>query len=174
VVAIGGGNTALEESDYLTRFAEKVYLVHRRDEFRGSKIAQRLVRNNPKIELVLSSVPIAINGDKQIESIDVRNVQTAEVRNIKTDGVFLFAGQIPATETFADLVKLSEDGYIIADESTQTSVPGVYAAGDVRVKEVRQIVTAAADGAVAAKMAAKYIQNLSAGYITAEGDVVQS
>lgn len=174
VVTVGGGNTALEESIYLTRFVKQVYLVHRREEFRASKIVQRLVMENPKITLVLNSMLTSINGDENISSVNVINLRTNAESVIKTDGVFIFAGQKPATQQFKDLVELDEDGYIVAGEDTHTGIPGLFAAGDVRTKEVRQIATATADGVVAAKMAARHLQELSAGCITADGERVQS
>ncbi|MDR0453872.1 MAG: thioredoxin-disulfide reductase [Deferribacteraceae bacterium] len=161
VAAVGGGNAALEESDYLTRFADKVYLIHRRDEFRGTKLAQKLVKQNRKIEPVLNSVVVSINGAGSVSSVDVRNLLTAENKRIDVDGVFVFIGQKPEVSPFDNLISVDSEGFLIADESTVTNIPGVFAAGDVRAKEIRQIVTAISDGAVAAKMAGRYIQKYS-------------
>jgi thioredoxin reductase (NADPH) len=162
VAAIGGGNTALEESDYLTRFASKVYLIHRRKEFRGDLTLQRLVTSNPKIELVLDSVVMGIFGGNTISSIQVKNVLTGKEQTLGVEGVFVFVGQKPAVEPFADLFDKNEEGFILADETTKTKMPGVFVAGDVRAKPLRQIATAVSDGAVAAKMAVKHIQEINA------------
>jgi thioredoxin reductase (NADPH) len=161
VAAVGGGNTALDESDYLTRFAEKVYLVHRRDEFRGDTVAAKAVRKNPKIEKLLSSAVVSINGANSVESADIKNLKTDEVYTLPLDGVFIFVGLTPYTAPFKGLIDLDEQGYIVSDESTLTNIKGIFAAGDVRVKPVRQIATAASDGVVAAKQAEKYLSGMA-------------
>ena len=161
VAAVGGGNAALQESLYLTRFADKVYLIHRRDEFRGSKIAQKAVKQCNRIELVLNSVVTDINGDTKVTSVNVKNLKTEETKKIDTDGVFVFIGQQPQAFPFNKLLPTDSEGFLIADETTVTTLPGIFAAGDIRTKEIRQIATAISDGAVAAKMAERYIQSIS-------------
>lgn len=161
VVCVGGGNTALNESVYLTRFAKKVYLIHRRDEFRGTKLCQRAVFDNPNIELVLDSAITEINGDATVESVSVKNLKTGEIRDIKTDGVFTFIGQCPSVEPFNKYLKTDEEGFIITNESMETEIKGVYAAGDIRSKEFRQIAIATGEGVIAAQKAAHFLQEMS-------------
>ncbi|OGO76509.1 MAG: thioredoxin-disulfide reductase [Clostridiales bacterium GWB2_37_7] len=158
VVAIGGGDAAVEESIYLTKFAEKVTIVHRRDEFRAAKSIVEKAMQNDKIQVIWNTVVEEIYGDGIVEGIKMKNVQTGEVTDFKTDGVFVFVGTKPITETIKGHVELDAKGYIIADEEMRTSVEGVFAAGDVRVKSLRQVVTACADGAIAAVNAEKYIE----------------
>ncbi|MDR2400808.1 MAG: thioredoxin-disulfide reductase [Deferribacteraceae bacterium] len=160
VAAVGGGNTALAEAHYLTRFAEKVYLIHRRDEFRGDKALVKKVISDPRIEIFYSSVITSVNGKKRVESAEVKDLKTGDLKTVNLDGVFIFVGQTPHTAPFRDLIELNEQGYIIADESTLTNVKGVFAAGDVRTKQIRQIATAVSDGVVAAKQAEIYLSNL--------------
>jgi thioredoxin reductase (NADPH) len=161
VAAVGGGNTALDESDYLTRFAEKVYLIHRRDEFRGDTVAAKAVKKNSKIEKLLSSAVVSINGTNSVESADIKNLKTDKVYTLPIDGIFIFVGLTPYTAPFKGLIDLDEQGYIVSDESTLTNIKGIFAAGDVRVKPVRQIATAASDGVVAAKQAEKYLSGMA-------------
>ncbi|CAM3735800.1 NAD(P)/FAD-dependent oxidoreductase [Erysipelothrix urinaevulpis] len=163
VIVIGGGNSALEEAVFLTQFVDKVKLVIRRDVFRGDEIAQRQVLNNPKIEVIRKHLPVGyLVEDDHIAGIEFENVETKERVNITADGVFPYIGAIPATEFLQDLKVLNDEGYIIANEELETSVPGIYGAGDVVEKGLRQIVTAAGDGAIAAQNAFQYIQNLKA------------
>lgn len=158
VAVIGGGDAALEEGMFLTRFASKVYLVHRRNEFRATKVVQERLREFPQIELVLNSVVASILGDNKVEAIKVKNLATGEEKAIAVDGVFVYIGQKPNSELVKDMVQLDERGYIITDQNMQTSLPGLFAAGDVRVTPLRQVVTAVSDGAVAAVSAEKYIE----------------
>ncbi|MDF2840821.1 MAG: trxB [Clostridia bacterium] len=158
VVAIGGGDTAVEESIYLTRFAEKVTIVHRRDEFRAAKSIVEKAMKNDKINVIWNSVVEEIYGDGIVEGLKLKNIQTGEITDLKTDGVFVFVGTKPITETIKGFVEMDAKGYIVADEEMRTSVEGVFAAGDVRVKSLRQVITACADGAVAAVNAEKYIE----------------
>lgn len=153
---VGGGNIALEDSLYLSKFAKKVYLVHRRDEFRGEKFISDQVRKNEKIELVLNSVVTKISGEERVTSVEVFN-KDGTTREIKTDGVFIAIGMVPETAFLNDAVALDENGYIIAGEEGMTSVKGVFAAGDVRTKFLRQIITACSDGATAASECGKYL-----------------
>lgn len=160
VAVLGGGDSALKEALYLTKFAEKVILIHRREEFRAEKITQNEVRSNPKIDLVLNSVAERIEGKDFVEKIVVKNVKTSELSEIAVDGVFIFLGYIPETKPVADLVKLAESGHILTDPECRTSTEGLFAAGDIREKLVRQVSTAVGDGAIAAVAAEHYISKL--------------
>lgn len=159
VVAIGGGDTAVQEAIYLTKFAKKVYLVHRRDELRATKILQERALANDKIEFVWDSVVTGVEGLFGIEGVHVKNVKTNEEKTIKADGCFIWVGILPNTEFLKDSVKTDEFGFIIADAKMKTSVPGVYVAGDVRDTPLRQVSTAVGDGAIAAISAEHYIEN---------------
>ena len=158
VAVIGGGNTAVEEACYLTGFASKVYLVHRRDQFRADKMVVDHALNNPKIVPVMDSVLESIEGSDIVEKIVVRNVKTNEKREIPLSGVFIFIGTLPNDEYVHDLLQKDEGGWIVTDARLQTSVPGIFAAGDVRDTSLRQVVTAAGDGARAAMSAYAYLQ----------------
>lgn len=160
VAVIGGGDSAVEEGNFLTRFVDKLYIIHRRSELRATKVIQKRAFDNPKIEFILNSVVKEIKGDKKVEEILIENVETGEKTNLKVDGVFVYVGNNPNTEFLKGQINVDELGYIITNEDMETNVPGVYAAGDVRVKSLRQIVTAAADGAIAAVKAEKYIETL--------------
>ncbi len=161
VVAVGGGDTAVQESIYLTKFAEKVYLVHRRDKLRATKILQERAFNNDKIEFVWDSVAVGMDGFFGVESVRVKNVKTGEEKTIKADGCFIWIGILPNTSFLNDAVKTDQGGFIVTDSSMQTSVPGVFAAGDVRNTPLRQIATAVGDAAIAAVSAEHFIENLS-------------
>ena len=165
VAVIGGGNSAVEEALYLTNFASKVYLVHRRDELRAEKILQDRLFKNEKVECVWDSELKEIVGDEDplnVKSINIKNTKTNETSNIELDGVFVAIGHDPATQIFRDQVEMDEDGYIITKpDSTLTNVEGVYAAGDVKDKIYRQAVTAAGMGCMAALEAEKYLAELS-------------
>ena len=165
VAVIGGGNSAVEEALYLTNFASKVYLVHRRDELRAEKILQDRLFKNEKIECVWDSELKEIVGDEDplnVKSINIKNTKTNETSSIELDGVFVAIGHDPATQIFRDQVEMDEDGYIITKpDSTLTNVEGVYAAGDVKDKIYRQAVTAAGMGCMAALEAEKYLAELS-------------
>jgi len=157
VAVIGGGESAIEEGIYLTKFASKVSIIHRRDSFRASKIAIERARNNEKIAFITDSVVESVNGDTKVEGLTLKNVKSGETSELKIDGLFIFIGQTANTELVKEMVETDEWGFIVADESTETSMPGVYVAGDVRTKEFRQITTAVSDGTVAAKTCEKYI-----------------
>ena len=165
VAVIGGGNSAVEEALYLTNFASKVYLVHRRDELRAEKILQDRLFKNEKVECVWDSELKEIVGDEDplnVKSINIKNTKTKETSSIELDGVFVAIGHDPATQIFRDQVEMDEDGYIITKpDSTRTNVEGVYAAGDVKDKIYRQAVTAAGMGCMAALEAEKYLAELS-------------
>lgn len=159
VAVIGGGDSALTESIYLTKFAENVTVIHRRDQFRGAKSIQDKVLNNPKIKVIYDSVVDEAKGDEILEGLVLRNVKTGEASDLKVDGCFVFVGYLPITELFTGKINLDETGYIITDEDMRTNIPGVFAAGDVRRKSLRQVITASADGAIAATTAEHYIEN---------------
>jgi thioredoxin reductase (NADPH) len=161
VVAVGGGDTAVQESIFLTKFAKKVYLVHRRDELRAAKILQERVLKNEKIEFVWDSVVTGVEGFFGLEGVKVKNLKTSEEKTIKANGCFIWVGILPNTSFLNDSVKTDEFGFIVADAKMQTSVPGVFVAGDVRDTPLRQIATAVGDAAIAAISAEHYIENLS-------------
>lgn len=149
---VGGGNTALEDALYLSKICQKVYLIHRRDSFRGEMALQRAVKADPKIEILYNAQVEAISGSTKVENITV--VQQEGKQQLPVDGVFIAVGMQPVTELLKDSGLLDEQGYVKAGEDCRTAIPGVYAIGDLRTKQVRQVITAAADGAVAAAMAA--------------------
>ncbi|HKK90045.1 MAG TPA: thioredoxin-disulfide reductase [Desulfobacteraceae bacterium] len=157
VVAVGGGDTAVQEAVYLTKFAEKVYLVHRRDELRAAKILRERAVDNEKIEFVWDSVVTGMDGLFGIENVQVKNVKTGEEESIKANGCFIWIGILPNTAFVNDSVALDQGGFVIADQHMATSVPGVFAAGDVQDKTYRQAVTAAGTGCMAALEAEKFI-----------------
>lgn len=165
VYVVGGGDAAVEEALYLTRFARKVTVIHRRDELRAARSIQEKAFKNEKIEFMWDSVVKELSGDGLLESMVVENVKTGERREILADeedgtfGVFVFIGFSPNSALFEGAVEM-EKGYIVTDENMRTSLPGVFAAGDIRVKSLRQVVTAAADGAIAAVQAGKYIEEM--------------
>jgi len=160
VAAVGGGDTAVQESIYLTKFVKKVYLIHRRDELRATKILQERAMENDKIELVWNSVLTGIGGGlTNVEKIGVKNVKTGEEKEIPVSGCFIWVGILPNTSFLKDTVKVDENGFIIADHNMETSVPGVFAVGDVRNTPLRQVVTAVGDAAIAAVSAEHYIEN---------------
>lgn len=156
VCIVGGGNTALEDAIYLANICDTVYLIHRRDEFRGFAGLAEAVRKNGKIRLVLDSVVSEINGAERVESVTVKNVKDGAQSEINVSACFIAVGMIPNTELVQGKIPLDEAGYALAGEDTKTGVPGVFAAGDLRKKPMYQIVTACADGAVAAREAGFY------------------
>ncbi len=158
VAVVGGGDSALEEALYLTKFASKVYLIHRRSSFRAVKLIQERVFSNEKIEPVMNRTVEAINGTQFVESVTLRNTVTGEKEELSVDGVFIFIGNEPNSAPVVHLVDTTEQGFIITDEEMKTKTPGLFAAGDVRHKPLKQVVTAAADGAVAAMSATKYLE----------------
>ena len=156
-VVVGGGDAALEEADFLTRFASKVYLVHRREEFRGADILQKKVLANEKITPILNTTVESINGDGKVVSVLLKSKSNGETKILDTDGVFIFVGFDP-NSSFLDESLLNESREIIVDMNMQTNIPGLFAAGDIRSNSKRQIVMAAADGATAALNAYEYIK----------------
>ena len=157
VVVVGGGNVAGEDAILLSRTCKKVYLVHRRDELRAEKILQECLFACKNVELIWDSIPLSIEGTDKVEALKIQNKKTQEESFIETDGVFIAVGIVPGTEKFKDLVKLDEAGYIVAGEDGITSEPGIFAAGDIRTKNLRQVVTAVADGANAVASAQRYL-----------------
>lgn len=160
VVVVGGGNAAVEEGIYLTKFALKVYIVHRRDALRADKIVQERAFKNNKIEFIWDSVVQEIQGDGKVQTAIVKNLKTGEISHIQTDGVFPYIGFTPNCDGFNGQLQQDEKGFITVDENLQTSIPGVFAAGDVRVTPLRQVITAVADGAIAGVSAVKYLERV--------------
>ena len=157
VVVVGGGNVAVEDAILLSRTCKKVYLVHRRDELRAEKILQESFFACKNVEIIWDSIPLSIEGTDKVEALKIQNKKTQEESFIETDGVFIAVGIVPGTEKFKDLVKLDEAGYIVAGEDGITSEPGIFAAGDIRTKNLRQVVTAVADGANAVASVQRYL-----------------
>ncbi|MBU4345363.1 MAG: thioredoxin-disulfide reductase [Desulfobacteraceae bacterium] len=161
VATIGGGNTALQESLFLTKFASKVYLIHRRDELRATKILQERAFANDRIEIVWDSVVTSINGGlTNVENITIKNVKTEATKELQVDGCFIWVGIRPNTEFLGGCVSLDKSGFVIADSNMETSMPGVFVAGDVRNTPLRQIATAVGDAAIAAFSAEHYVANM--------------
>lgn len=159
VAVIGGGDAALSSALYLCRLVKKLYLIHRRNDLRAIKILQdKLKQQCEKGELVLNHEVKEIQGKKFVNGILVQNKETEEVNRIDVDGVFIYIGSEPNTKIVREIVKVDEQGYIVTNEKMETSCPGIYAAGDVRKKDLRQLITAAADGAIAAFQARRYIE----------------
>ncbi|MBZ9607241.1 thioredoxin-disulfide reductase [Clostridium estertheticum] len=159
VAVNGGGDSAITEAIYLTKFADSVTVIHRRDELRACKSIQEKAFANPKIKFIYDSVIDEAEGDEILEGLKVRNVKTGEVQKVKVDGCFVFVGYIPISEIFKGKVNMDESGYVMTNDDMVTNIPGVFAAGDIRVKNLRQVITAAADGAIAATSAEVYIAN---------------
>lgn len=158
VAVVGGGDTAIEEALFLTRFASKIYVIHRRDQLRATKILQERAFQNDKISFVWDSVVNEIRGEDAVKEVIVKNVKTGSLNSIPIDGIFVAIGQSPATNFVKNLVVLDEQGYIITNDKMMTDVRGIFAAGDVRQKPLRQVITAAADGAIAAVEAGRFIE----------------
>jgi len=157
VAVVGGGDAAVEEAVFLTKFAEKVYIIHRRGELRATKAVQKKAFENQKIEFIWHSIVEEIYGEDTVKGVIVKDVRNREKSNLDVSGVFIYVGYRPNSSPVKDLVSLDENGYIITDENMLTSYKGIFAAGDVRKKLLRQIVTAVADGAIAAVSAEKYL-----------------
>ena len=157
VAVVGGGDVALEDAIFLARGCEKVYVIHRRDEFRGAKILQQQLLSMENIEVLWDTVTEEIKGENAVSGIKVRNVKTQEEKELEVNGVFIAVGNRPDTEMVAEIVQRDEKGYIIGDETGTTSTKGLFVAGDVRTKSLRQVVTAASDGANAVYSIEKYL-----------------
>ncbi len=160
VAVVGGGNAAVEEAMYLTKFADKVYIIHRRDALRADKIVQERAFKNDKIEFVWDSVVKEIKGDELVHTVVIENVKTHNLSELSVNGVFPYIGMVPNIEHINGQVAQNPQGFIITDETMKTSVDGVFAVGDVRQTPLRQVITAAADGAVGAVYAVKYLETL--------------
>ena len=160
VAIVGGGNSAVEEAIYLTKFASKVYIIHRRDELRADKIIQDRATKNEKIEFVLNSVVCEIQGQDLVNNLILKNTKTDEMFNLAVDGVFPYIGITPNVENISGQITQDKVGFIITDETMKTSIDGVFAIGDVRKTPLRQVITAASDGAIAGVYAVKYIESL--------------
>ena len=164
VYVVGGGDSAVEEAMYLTKFARKVTIIHRRDELRAAKSIQEKAFANPKIAFMWDSVVVKVDGDELLSTMTVKNTKTGELTEVKADeddglfGLFGFIGYNPNSQLFEGMLDM-EHGYIKTDDNMHTSIPGVFAAGDIRVKSLRQVVTAAADGAIAAMQAEHHVSN---------------
>ncbi|MEW6666201.1 MAG: thioredoxin-disulfide reductase [Thermodesulfobacteriota bacterium] len=160
VAVIGGGDTAVEEGIFLTRFASKVHLIHRRDRLRATRLLQERAMGEPKIEILWDSVPVRILGRDGVEGIELRHVKTGEITQKPVQGVFVFIGTVPNTELVQGQIELDEEGFVKTDQHMATSVPGVFAAGDIRSKLFRQIATAVGEGAAASYSVERYLETL--------------
>lgn len=169
VTVAGGGNSSVEEAMYLTKFASKVYLIHRRDELRADKIIQERLKQCEKIEVLYNHIVKEIKGDDKVTSVVLDNTKDGSIKVLQTDGIFPYIGIKPNVELFAGQLKQDAKGFICTDETMKTSVDGVYAAGDVRTTPLRQVITAAADGAVGAVYAVKYLETLTSAEQTVFG-----
>lgn len=161
VVVVGGGNTAVADALFLSKICNKVYLVHRRDQLRASKSYMSALKQSLNIEFIWNAKVKEILHDKKVTGIVAEDIESGDAIKVACDGVFVAIGRIPNTDLFKGQIELDDGGYIVADETTKTNLPGVFAVGDVRTKPLRQIVTATADGAVASKFAEEYIDMLS-------------
>jgi thioredoxin reductase (NADPH) len=157
VVVVGGGNVAVEDAIFLARGSKKVYVVHRRDELRASKVLQEKLLSLPNVEMVWDSKVTSIDGTDQVETVQIENLKDGSTRAIPAEGIFVAVGITPDSDLLAGLVEMDKAGYIVADETCKTSAPGIFVAGDVRTKELRQIITAAADGANAITSVERYL-----------------
>lgn len=161
VAVVGGGNAAVEEAMYLTKFASKVYIIHRRDKLRADKIVQERAFKNEKIEFIYDAIPKEVLGDNLVNMLILENTKTNIISNLEVDGVFPYIGFSPNVDGIQGQLSQDETGFIITDETMQTSVEGVFAVGDVRKTPLRQVITAASDGSVGAVYAVKYIEKLA-------------
>lgn len=160
VAVVGGGNAAVEEAMYLTKFADKVYVIHRRNELRADKIVQERAFKNEKIEFIWDSVVKEIKGEDLVNTVVLENVKTKEQSNLSVNGVFPYIGMVPNVENISGQLEQDAGGFILTDETMKTSIEGVYAVGDIRKTPLRQVITAASDGAVGAVYSVKYIESL--------------
>jgi thioredoxin reductase (NADPH) len=158
IAVAGGGDAAVEEAGFLTKFGKKVYIIHRRDQLRAQKVIQDRAFKNGKIEFVWDSVVEKINGDNSVESVTVKNVKTGDVKDLAVGAVFPFIGFVPNSDIFRDEIKRDENGYIITNEYMETSIKGIWAIGDVRKQLCKQITNAVGDGTTAAVAAEKYLE----------------
>ena len=161
VVVIGGGNSAVEEGIYLTKFAKKVYIMHRRDELRADRIIQARAFSNEKIEFIFNSIPIEILGNNKVSKIKFKNIKSGKIETLDVNGVFPYIGLIPNTELINSQLNQDKNGFIITNEKTETNIKGVFAAGDVRNTPLRQVITAVSDGALSGVFSVKYIDEIT-------------
>ena len=154
---MGGGNTAVEDALFLSRICRKVYLIHRREELRADRILQERLNACGNVDILWNTVPVAVEGQDEVTGLKIRNVKTEEEQLLPVDGVFIAVGVVPNTEKLKELMDTDENGYIIAGEDCVTTAPGLFAAGDLRTKPLRQVVTAVADGACAVISAQRYL-----------------
>ena len=158
---IGGGDSAVEDVIFLSRICKKVYMIHRRDSLKASKSLQSVLDKLENVEILWDTVAEAIKGNSEVETLQIKNQKTQEKRELSVDGVFVAVGAVPNTKEFQNLIQLDEAGYIAAEEDCRTNVAGIYAAGDIRTKALRQVVTAVSDGANAVYSAQKYLSELA-------------
>ena len=163
VIVVGGGDAAVEEALFLSKFAEKTILIHRREKLRASKIIQERAVSNPKLEFLWKSIVTEILGETEVEGVKVRNLETGKDLTLEVKGVFAYIGTVPNTGFLKGVVEMDEEGFIITDENMETSVKGIYACGDVRRKLLRQVVTACGEGATAGVAAGQYVQKWKGG-----------
>lgn len=157
VAVVGGGDSAIEEGIFLTRFAKKVYVIHRRDQLRAQKIIQERAFRNPKMEFIWDTVIQEIHGEKKVEKLELVNRKTQHISMLPVDGIFIYVGILPNNELLESRIELDSAGFVLTDQNMHTNVPGIYAAGDIRHTVLRQVVTATSDGAIAAWSAEKWI-----------------
>ncbi len=160
MAVVGGGDTAVEDAVFLTRYASELHIIHRRNEFRAAKMLQERLFKNPKINIIWDTVVTSIRGGEMVEKLDLKNLKTGQTDELPIDVVFVLIGQDPDTAFVNGQLELDSENYIITDEEMRTNIPGVFAAGDVRKKTFKQVVTACADGAIAANSAEKYLEML--------------
>jgi thioredoxin reductase (NADPH) len=157
IIVVGDGNSAAEAAIYLSRYANNITLIHRRESIKTEKSIQDELYGIPKIKYMWDSEIVSAYGEKKLEGVSVQNLKTQEIIDVKLDGIFVYVGMLPQSELFKDSINVDEQGYILAGESTETNIKGVFAAGDIRKKQFRQVSTAVGDGAVASLMAERYI-----------------
>ncbi|MEM4992266.1 thioredoxin-disulfide reductase [Priestia sp. SB1] len=160
IVVVGGGDSAVEEANYLTKFADRVTLIHRKDKLKAQQILQNRILNNPKIDIIWNTVIETINGDDKVSSLKIKNVTNNEINSFSCNGVFIYVGMNPLSNPFKKLGITNPAGCIPTDEKMETKVKGVYAAGDIREKYLRQVITASGDGSIAAQSAQQYVEEL--------------
>ena len=173
LAVVGGGDSAVEEATFLTRYGTRVYIIHRRDEWRAQKLLQERALNNPKIVPVWNSVVEEIGGDKLVEWMRIKNIETGEESRLEVGGVFIYVGFLPNSELFGDEFRKDDQGFVITDDKMETHIPGLYVCGDVRSQYVRQISNAVGDATIAAVAATRYIEELDAGAGPEEAETVE-
>lgn len=157
---VGGGDVAVEDAIFLARICKKVYVIHRRNEFRAAKSYSTKLMSLENVEIIWDSAVEAILGDEQVEKVNIKNVKSDETRTLEVDGVFIAVGTIPNSDAYKGIVEMDSTGYIVAGENGETNIPGIFAAGDIRTKELRQVITAASDGANSITAVERYLNSL--------------